>query len=123
MRRICVVGGGGYVGLGYAVALANLGHRVIGLDIDADRVAYLNQGLSPIYEAGLPEMLRRNLEAGRLRFTSDYAEGVPGSELVFLCTGTPSLSDGEAALRQVRAAAAAIATHLQPGTSTVIVNK
>jgi len=123
MRRICVVGGGGYVGLGYAVALANLGHRVIGLDIDADRVAYLNQGLSPIYEAGLPEMLRRNLEAGRLRFTSDYAEGVPGSEIVFLCTGTPSLSDGEADLRQVRAAAAAIATHLQSGTSTVIVNK
>jgi len=123
MRRICVVGGGGYVGLGYAVALANLGNQVVGLDIDADRVAYLNQGLSPIYEAGLPEMLRHNMEAGRLRFTADYAEGVPGSELVFLCTGTPSLSDGEADLRQVRAAAAAIATHLQPGTSTVIVNK
>src|SRR3954452_13692356 len=123
MRRICVVGGGGYVGLGYAVALANLGHQVVGLDIDADRVAYLNQGLSPIYEAGLSEMLRQNMEADRLRFTSDYAQAVPGSELVFLCTGTPSLSDGEADLRQVRAAAAAIATHLEPGTSTVIVNK
>src|SRR4051812_33812406 len=123
MKPICVVGGGGYVGLGYAVALAELGHPVVGLDIDATRVERLNRGDSPIYEIGLPEMLRRNLDAGRLRFTSDYAEGVPGSEIVFLCTGTPSLSDGEADLRQVRAAAAAIATHLQPGTSTVIVNK
>jgi UDPglucose 6-dehydrogenase len=123
MTRICVVGGGGYVGLGYAVALAELGHDVVGLDIDADRVERLNRGDSPIYEAGLPEMLARNLAAGCLRFTTDYAEAVPGSELVFLCTGTPSLSDGEADLRQVRAAAASIGAHLLPGTATVIVNK
>jgi UDPglucose 6-dehydrogenase len=68
-------------------------------------------------------MLRRNLEAGRLRFTTEYAEAMPGSNIVFLCTGTPSLSDGEADLRQVRAAAASIGAHLQPGTSTIIVNK
>ena len=123
MTPICVVGGGGYVGLGYAVALAELGHQVVGLDIDADRVARLNDGDSPIYEAGLPEMLRRTLDAGRLRFTTDYGDAVPGSDLVFLCTGTPSLSDGEADLRQVRAAAASIGAHLQPGTATVIVNK
>jgi UDPglucose 6-dehydrogenase len=123
MTPICVVGGGGYVGLGYAVALAELGHQVVGLDIDAERVDRLNQGESPIYETGLPEMLRRNLAAGRLRFTTDYAEAVPGSDVVFLCTGTPSLSDGEADLRQVRAAAASIGAHLQPGTRTVIVNK
>ena len=123
MTPICVVGGGGYVGLGYAVALAELGHQVVGLDIDADRVTHLNDGDSPIYEAGLPEMLRRTLDAGRLRFTTEYAEAVPGSDIVFLCTGTPSLSDGEADLRQVRAAAASIGAHLQPGTMTVIVNK
>lgn len=123
MTPICVVGGGGYVGLGYAVALAELGHQVVGLDIDATRVDRLNQGESPIYETGLPEMLRRNLEAGRLRFTTEYAEAMPGSAIVFLCTGTPSLSDGEADLRQVRAAAASIGAHLQPGTSTIIVNK
>ena len=116
MTPICVVGGGGYVGLGYAVALAELGHQVVGLDIDATRVERLNRGDSPIYEVGLPEMLRRNLDAGRLRFTTDYAEAVPGSDFVFLCTGTPSLSDGEADLRQVRAAAASIGAHLQPGT-------
>lgn len=123
MTPICVVGGGGYVGLGYAVALAELGHHVVGLDIDATRVERLNRGDSPIYEAGLPEMLRRNLDEDRLRFTTDYADAVPGSDVVFLCTGTPSLSDGEADLRQVRAAAASIGTHLQPGTSTIIVNK
>ena len=123
MTPICVVGGGGYVGLGYAVALAELGHQVVGLDIDADRVERLNRGDSPIYEAGLPEMLRRTLDAGRLRFTTDYAEAVPGSDMVFLCTGTPSLSDGQADLRQVRAAAASIGAHLQPGTKTIIVNK
>jgi UDPglucose 6-dehydrogenase len=123
MTRICVVGGGGYVGLGYAVALAEMGHNVIGLDIDAGRVALLNRGASPIFEAGLPEMLQRNLAAGRLRFTSDYAEAVPDSDLVFLCTGTPSLSDGEADLRQVRSAATSIGMHLVPGTRTIIVNK
>jgi UDPglucose 6-dehydrogenase len=117
------VGGGGYVGLGYAVALAEMGHNVVGLDIDADRVEQLNRGDSPIFESGLPEMLRRNLHAGRLRFTTDYADAMPASEIVFLCTGTPSLSDGEADLRQVRAAALAIGEQLRSGTRTVIVNK
>jgi UDPglucose 6-dehydrogenase len=123
MTNVCIVGGGGYVGLGYAVALAELGHDVIGLDIDEARIERLNQGDSPIYEAGLPEMLRRNLAAGRLRFTTDYSFAVPTSEIVFLCTGTPSLSDGEADLRQVRSAAMSIGSHLKPGHSTIIVNK
>src|SRR5919106_1174243 len=74
------VDGGGYVGLGYAVALAELGHQVVGLDIDATRVERLNRGDSPVYELGLPEMLRRNLDEGRLRFTTEYADGVPGSD-------------------------------------------
>ncbi|MGH2615773.1 MAG: UDP-glucose dehydrogenase family protein, partial [Thermomicrobiales bacterium] len=75
------------------------------------------------FEAGVPAMLRRNLDGGRMHFSSEYGDAVPGSGLVFLCTGTPSLSDGEADLRQVRAAAASIGAHLQPGTSTIIVNK
>jgi UDPglucose 6-dehydrogenase len=123
VARICIVGGGGYVGLGYAVALAEMGHSVVGLDINADRVEQLNSGDSPIFEAGLPEMLRRNLQEARLRFTTDYTEAVPSSEIVFLCTGTPSLSDGEADLRQVRAAALAIGEQLEPGSRTVVVNK
>lgn len=123
MSRICVVGGGGYVGLGYAVALADLGNDVVGLDIAADRVAQLNAGRSPLYEPGLEELLSRNLDAGRLRFTSDYADAVPGADFVFICTGTPSLADGEADLRQVRAASAEVGNHLRPGHRTIVVNK
>ena len=78
MSTVCIVGGGGYVGLGYAVALAHLGHQVIGLDIDADRVVALNAGASPVFEAGLEPLLREGLESGRLKFTTDYAEAVPG---------------------------------------------
>lgn len=123
MTRICIVGGGGYVGLGYAVALAEVGHDVVGLDIDEGRIARLNAGDSPIFEHGLPEMLQRNLVAGRLRFTTAYDVAVPASEIVFLCTGTPSLSDGEADLRQVRSAAMSIGAHLASGSSTIVVNK
>ena len=123
MRQICVVGGGGYVGLGYAVGLAELGHQVAGLDIDATRVAALNRGESPIFEAGLPDLLRKGLDSGRLRFTTDYADAVPGAEFIVLCTGTPSLSDGEADLRQVRVAAAAIGRHLRPGRHAILINK
>lgn len=123
MSRICIVGGGGYVGLGYAVALAALGHQVIGLDIDQHRVDQLNAGESPIFEPGLTEMLRDNLDTGTLRFTTDYGEAVQSSEIVFLCTGTPSLSDGEADLRQVRSAARSIGLNLQSGSQTIVVNK
>src|SRR5687768_7123669 len=111
MSRVCVVGAAGYVGLGYAVCLAELGHDVVGLDIDAARVARLGRGESPVFEAGLGELLARHLAAGRLRFTADYAAAVPGADFVFLCVGTPSLADGEADLRQVRAAAAAVGAH------------
>jgi len=121
--RICVVGGGGYVGLGYAVCLAEMGHEVVGLDIDAERVVRLNQGESPLFEAGLLPLLQRGLTAGRLRFTTDYADALRGAEFALLCTGTPSLSDGEADLRQVRAAAAAIGANLDPACSTIVVNK
>jgi UDPglucose 6-dehydrogenase len=123
MARICIVGAGGYVGLGYAAALADLGHDVVGLDVAADRVAALNRGAPPVYEPGLEELLARTLAAGRLRFTTAYAEAVPGAEFVFLCVGTPSLSDGDADLRQVRAAAAAIGRHLVPGRHAYVVNK
>jgi len=96
MARICIVGGSGYVGLGYAAALADLGNDVIGLDVAADRVAALNRGEPLIYEPGLEELLSRNLAAGRLRFTTDYTAAVPGADFVFLCVGTPSLSNGDA---------------------------
>ncbi len=123
MSTICVVGGGGYVGLGYAVALARLGNQVIGLDIDAERVAMLNQGDAPLYEDGIEAMLEEGLESGSLRFTTSYDDALADTEFVFLCTGTPSLSDGEADLRQVRAAARAVGERLVPGRRVIVVNK
>ena len=123
MSKICIVGGSGYVGLAYAVALADLGNDVVGLDVDVVRVAALNRGESPIYEPNLEELLERGLAAGRLRFTTEYAAAVPGADFVFLCVGTPSLSNGEADLRQVRSAAAAIGRHLAPGHRAIVVNK
>jgi UDPglucose 6-dehydrogenase len=96
---------------------------VVGLDIDPGRVERLNQGQSPIFEPGLTELLDRGLTVGRLHFTVDYRAAIPTADFVFLCIGTPSLSDGEADLRQVRTAAAAIGAHLAPGRHTTIVNK
>ncbi len=123
LSTICVVGGGGYVGLGYAVALARLGNQVIGLDIDAERVAMLNAGNTPLYEDGLESLLADGLLAGNLRFTTSYDDALADAEFVFLCTGTPSLSDGEADLRQVRAAARAIGERLPTGRRVIVVNK
>lgn len=123
MARICIVGGSGYVGLGYAAALADLGNDVIGLDLDEGRVAALNRGEPLIYEPGLEELLARNLAAGRLRFTTDYTAAVPGADFVFLCVGTPSLSNGDADMRQVRRAAVDIGKHLRPGFRAIVVNK
>ena len=123
MAKICIVGGSGYVGLSYAVALAELEHDVTGVDIAAARVASLNRGESPLHEPGLAALLARTLAAGRLRFTTSYDAAVPGAAFVFLCVGTPSLSNGEADMRQVRAAAAAIGEHLSPGERVVVVNK
>ncbi len=120
MATIAIVGLG-YVGLVYGGAFADLGNSVRGVDIDAEKVAKLREGIVPIYEPGLNELIRRNLEAGRLHFTTDYAEAIPDSEFVFICVGTPSTVDGDADMRAVRAAAEAIGRHLRG--HTIIVNK
>jgi len=120
VARIAIVGLG-YVGLVYGGAFADLGNCVWGVDIDADKVAKLRDGIVPIYEPGLNELIRRNVEAGRLRFTTDYAEAIPEAEFVFICVGTPSTVDGDADMRAVRAAARTIGQHLRG--HTIIVNK
>lgn len=120
MAQIAIVGLG-YVGLVYGGAFADLGNRVWGVDIDADKVAKLRDGIVPIYEPGLNELVRRNVEAGRLHFTTDYAEAIPEAEFVFICVGTPSTVDGDADMRAVRAAALTIGRHLRG--HTIIVNK
>lgn len=120
MAQIAIVGLG-YVGLVYGGAFADLGNSVWGVDIDAEKVANLRAGIVPIYEPGLNELIRRNVEAGRLQFTTDYAEAIPEAEFVFICVGTPSTVDGDADMRAVRAAALTIGRHLRG--HTIIVNK
>jgi UDPglucose 6-dehydrogenase len=120
MKQICVVGTG-YVGLVTGTCFADLGNRVTCLDINEEKVAGLQRGEIPIYEPGLEELVERNVAAGRLRFTTSYAEAVPEADFCFIAVNTPSGTEGEADLGQVRAAAAALAPHLRDGA--IIVNK
>ncbi|MEE9274568.1 MAG: 2-dehydropantoate 2-reductase N-terminal domain-containing protein, partial [bacterium] len=118
--NICIVGSG-YVGLVTGAVFADLGNDVVCVDTDAERVETLRSGQCPIYEPGLPEMLARNLREGRLEFTASTAEGVSRSEIVFICVGTPPLTNGETDLSQVEAAAKAIGEALDG--HKIIVNK
>jgi UDPglucose 6-dehydrogenase len=94
--------GTGYLGITHAAGLASLGFEVLGVDTDPVKVAALANGQTPIYEPGLPELLRAGLESGRLRFTGSYQEAAAFGDVHFVCTGTPQLPDGEGAdLRQV----------------------
>ncbi len=121
MKRIAVVGGTGYVGLTTGACFAELGNTVVCLDTDGSKVEMLRRGEIPIFEPGLSEMVARNIAARRLSFTTDYAEAVPDAEIVFIAVGTPTMPDGRANLRYVRAAAETIGNHLRG--HTVIVNK
>jgi UDPglucose 6-dehydrogenase len=120
LRDITVVGVG-YVGLVTGTCFADLGNRVCCLDVDEAKIETLNEGGMPIYEPGLEEMVRRNVSAGRLTFTTDYAEALAEAEFAFIAVGTPEGVDGEADLKYVQAAAESVAkTMVQP---LVMVNK
>lgn len=109
--RLTVIGAG-YLGLTHAVCMAEFGHDVLVLDIDADKVAGAASGMAPFFEPGLEPLLRKNLDAGKLRFTTSYAEAASFGDIHFLCVGTPQAPDGSADLSQVHAAADALAPHL-----------
>ncbi|MFD8564437.1 UDP-glucose dehydrogenase family protein [Streptosporangium canum] len=111
--RVSVIGTG-YLGTAHAVGMAQLGHDVIGMDTDRDKVARLSAGEIPFYEAGLGELLRKNAEAGRLRFTSSYREAAAEADVHFICVGTPQLAGSfRADLRWVEAAFTELASHLR----------
>ena len=113
--------GTGYVGLVQGAVLADVGHDVVCVDIDEAKVAALQAGQVPIHEPGLQPMVQANQAAGRLRFTTDAAQGVAHGALIFLAVGTPPDEDGSADLQHVLAVARTIATHMaQP---KIIVNK
>ncbi|BAH53772.1 UDP-glucose dehydrogenase family protein [Rhodococcus opacus] len=85
----CTVFGTGYLGATHAACMAELGHDVLGVDIDPGKVAKLSSGEVPFYEPGLADVLRRNIDAGRLHFTTSYAEAAAFADLHFLGVGTP----------------------------------
>ncbi|NJN67170.1 MAG: UDP-glucose/GDP-mannose dehydrogenase family protein [Chloroflexaceae bacterium] len=107
MRNICVIGTG-YVGLVTGVCFADLGNRVVCVDIDSQKVETLIAGKSTIYEPGLEELLVRNVHSGRLSFTTSYAVGLEEAEFAFITVDTPMGPDGSADLRSVEAAAHSI---------------
>ena len=111
LPRVTVIGIG-YLGLTHAVCLADLGHEVLAIDVDAEKIAMAASGEAPFFEPGLEPLLRKNLDAGRLRFTMSFAEVGAFGEVHFLCVGTPEGEAGRADLGSVYAAAEALAPHL-----------
>ena len=119
-HKIAVIGTG-YVGLTTGTCLAQLGHFVVCVDNDKKKLASLDAGIMPIHEAGLPELVSRQRESGRLTFTSDILEAVSTAEFVFLCLPTPKGHDGFADLSAIKSVVTQIRSSLVPGT--VVVNK
>ena len=113
--------GTGYVGLVTGTCLAEVGHDVLCIDVDAEKVGRLNRGEVPIYEPGLEPMVRANHAEGRLRFGTDAAEAVDHGEVLFIAVGTPPDEDGSADLQYVLAVARTIGEHLR--RPAVVVNK
>ncbi len=113
--------GTGYVGLVTGTCLAEVGHEVVCVDVDAAKIEGLERGVLPIYEPGLEPMVKANHAVGRLRFTTDAAAAIAHGEIVFIAVGTPPDEDGSADLQYVLAVARTIGAHIQ--RPTVVVDK
>ena len=120
MRNICIMGTG-YVGLVTGTCLADIGNRVICVDLDREKIDTLNKNMLPIYEPGLKEIVENNVEKNRLSFSSDIDSSIRSSEVIFIAVGTPSDSDGKVDLDYVEKAAAMIGSNLND--FKVVVNK
>ena len=118
--KIAIVGTG-YVGLVSGACFAEMGLDITCVDIDAEKIKGLNAGVIPIYEPGLEELVRRNVEAGRLHFTTDLTECLPHVEVVFSAVGTPPDEDGSADLKYVLDVARTFGRHIRK--YTVLVTK
>ena len=113
--------GSGYVGLVTGVCLAEVGNRVLCIDVDPAKIALLNSGGVPIYEPGLDELIKQNRDAGRLTFSTDAEEGVRHGLFQFIAVGTPPDEDGSADLQYVLAVARSIGEHMD--AYRILVNK
>ncbi len=118
--KILVVGTG-YVGLVTGACFAEMGHKVICLDIDREKIQMLKEGIIPIYEPGLEEIVKRNALQGRIEFTTDYTYGVRESLICFIAVATPTGEDGAADVTYVKRAAEQIAEQMDG--YKIIVNK
>ncbi len=118
--KILIVGTG-YVGLVTGACFAEMGHQVICLDINQEKIDLLNQGKVPIFEPGLEEIVRRNKAAGRLEFTTNYTYGVQSSLFCFIAVSTPPQEDGSADLRYVKQAITQIAEQMD--SYKILINK
>ncbi len=118
--KISVVGTG-YVGLVTGAVLASLGHEVTCADIDEEKIARLRQGISPIYEPGIEELIAEGVRKGKLRFTVDLAEATRGAEILFIAVGTPPAASGIPDISAVKAVARGIAPYIDD--FLIVVNK
>lgn len=119
--QVCVIGTG-YVGLVTGVCLSHIGHHVICIDNNEEKIKLMKSGQSPIYEPGLSELMKKSMKSGLLEFSSDLGAGVHHGEILFIAVGTPALPNGESDTRYVEAVAKGIGSHLNGGYK-VIVNK
>ncbi|MFF1633440.1 UDP-glucose dehydrogenase family protein [Leifsonia sp. NPDC058248] len=112
--RISVIGCG-YLGAVHAASMAEMGHDVVGIDVDEAKIAQLAAGEAPFFEPGLPEILRAGLAGGRLRFSTDFADAAT-ADVHFVAVGTPQVADGDAAdMRFVDAAFTSLLEYVKPG--------
>ncbi|WP_092639523.1 UDP-glucose dehydrogenase family protein [Acetanaerobacterium elongatum] len=114
------VAGTGYVGLVAGVCFAEVGHSVTCVDIDENKIDLMNSGISPIYEEGLEELMKKNLAAGRLHFTTDYKSAYRDADAIFIGVGTPEQPDGSANLTYIATVARQIAETLEKDCLIVV---
>lgn len=112
--------GTGYVGLVTGACLAEVGHQITCYDINEEKISILKQGISPIYEPGLDDLLQKNINSQNLAFTSCPKEAYQDTDCIFIAVGTPSNEDGSANLTYIDKAAIEIAEHLQKSSTVVI---
>jgi UDPglucose 6-dehydrogenase len=111
--RLTVIGTG-YLGATHAICMATLGYEVLGIDVDVDKIRKLSDGEVPFFEPGLPELLTKALESGRLRFSTSFEEAAAFGDIHFICVGTPQLPGSDAAdLSYVDGAVRGLAGHLE----------
>jgi len=106
--KVCVIGAG-YVGLVTGTGFAETGNNVVCADLDENKIAALKRGQTPIFEPGLEPMLKRNIDGGRLTFTTSVDEAIANAEVIFIAVGTPPRADGAANLSAVDAVAENVA--------------